>query len=248
MQFTTTILAFALAAGSLAAPTFQSNDNSVVVTLIRNHGRFVRTRFHSVQNGVREEEVPRRGGPFAKVNLHVGKGVQKQDLRCQVLDEEGNPIVILRDPNVDITFSDADKGAWTFRHESKVSKVVCDPTFAKIDEKEKNTVVILRGNHGRESETTFVLGGAAREALPPSHIDGPFNEVEIKVGALVEKQDLRCKVKNNHGRVIIAKRGENVDKTFSDAKKGPWKFVKPEESKVHEIICDPAFVAEKVQI
>ncbi|KIW62392.1 hypothetical protein PV04_10572 [Phialophora macrospora] len=68
-------------------------------------------------------------GPFETVELSVGSLVEKQDYRCQILDVAGNPLIVLRGENRDITFSDADKGAWTLETPSEVSDIVCNPTF-----------------------------------------------------------------------------------------------------------------------
>jgi len=72
-------------------------------------------------------------GPFETVELAVGKLVEQQDYRCQILDNYGNPLYVLRGGKRDITFSDADKGAWTLETPSYVSDIVCNPTFqAKV--------------------------------------------------------------------------------------------------------------------
>jgi len=68
-------------------------------------------------------------GPFETVELSVGSLVEKQDYRCQILDMAGNPLYVLRGGKRDITFSDADKGAWTLETPSEVSDIVCNPTF-----------------------------------------------------------------------------------------------------------------------
>ncbi|KAL8906014.1 MAG: hypothetical protein Q9171_006441 [Xanthocarpia ochracea] len=78
--------------------------------------------------GVREEKAV-ASGPFTTVEIEVGALVQKQDTRCQVVDEAGQPIVATRGANTDITFADGDKGEWKFQQESEVSKVICDPAF-----------------------------------------------------------------------------------------------------------------------
>lgn len=68
-------------------------------------------------------------GPFTTVEIRVGPNA-KQDLRCRLLDIHGRKIVAIRGENVDTTFSDADKGAWTFqRPQAMVGKIICDPAF-----------------------------------------------------------------------------------------------------------------------
>ena len=70
-------------------------------------------------------------GPFETIEINVGAAAQ-QDLRCQALDLDGKPIVATRGANVDITFSDADKGAWTFRDGAvEVSRIICESNTLK---------------------------------------------------------------------------------------------------------------------
>ena len=70
---------------------------------------------------------------------------------------------------------------------------------------------------------------------------GPYQTVEIRVGAGVEKQDTRCMLLDQAGKPVVAARGENTDITFSDNGKGEWSF--GVTSEVGRIICDPAFEA-----
>ncbi|KAF2252891.1 hypothetical protein BU26DRAFT_515313 [Trematosphaeria pertusa] len=247
MQFTTAVLAALSTVGALALPQYEYTDNSVIVQLGGDDELATQTQFSKVQYGQREEQMPvGSSGPFKTVNLEVGKGVQQQNLRCQVLDDAGKPIVLMRGANVDITFSDADKGEWQFRKESMVSNIICDPTFVAIDPSEKDVTIILSGPSELATQTTLLLGGTTLEAQSPTGSFGPYNTVELRVGSLVENQALRCQVRDLYGNPIIIRRGENTDITFSDAKKGSWAFLKPAESEVHAIICDPAFVAQKI--
>lgn len=245
MQYSTFLLSALSAAGALAIPTgLRSNDTSVRITLAGASELATQTAFQKVQFGQREVQAPvGSSGPFQTVNLSVGKGVQQQNLRCQVLDEENKPIVVLRDPNVDITFSDAGKGEWKFRQESLVSAIICDPTFTAIGADANDIIVILSGPDELATQTPFLLGGAEREVQPPVASSGPYNTIELKVGALVEEQDLRCQILDVQGNPIIAKRNKNIDTTFSDAGKGAWTFLDPVESEVVDIVCDPAFIA-----
>ena len=154
-----------------------------------------------------------------------------------------HPIVLKRGANTDITFGDGDKGAWTFRDApSAVSKVVCDPTFAKIDPAAAKVGVRLSGPSELATTTEFADPSHMRVEGVPVGSTGPYTSVEIIVGELVKKQDIRCGLKGMHGKDIYAKRGTNLDKTFSDAEKGEWIFEK--ESVVETIVCDPAFKAE----
>ncbi|KAL8790742.1 MAG: hypothetical protein Q9195_006220 [Heterodermia aff. obscurata] len=240
MQYSSLFLAALASSGSLAAPwTKPSADTSLRVIL---SNQATETGSQTVlTSGSRQHARPVGStGPFQTVELNVGAGVQDQDYRCQILDEAGKPIVIQRGANTDITFSDADKGEWTFRHESSVSKIICDPTFKKIGAEASEIRVVL-SNQATEtgSQTVFPDVSGGRQHKPPVGSSGPFETVEIVVGALVEKQDIRCKLTDEHGKPVVATRGANTDITFSDANKGEWTF--KAESEVSKIICDPAF-------
>ena len=81
------------------------------------------TVFDSV---VERVESPPTGsqGSYDTVEIAVGSLVDPA-LRCQLINGRGKPVVAVRGENVDTTFSDADKGPWTFRRDQKVRKVVC---------------------------------------------------------------------------------------------------------------------------
>lgn len=238
MQYSSIILAALAASNTLAAPwTYQSQDNSIRVKLsdldkIHTHNSF--------PEGQRATQAPSHHGPFKTVELSVGPAVKNQDYRCQILDHAGAPIVIQRKNATDIAFSDAHKGAWTLRHPSKVSAIVCDPTFVKIGA-DANQVRVTLSNQATDTVSQTVFTGAEREHKTPVGSKGPFETIALAVGALVEDQKLRCQVLDNAGQPIVAKRNANVDVTFSDAKKGPWTF--KQVSEVSKIICDPAFMA-----
>jgi hypothetical protein len=68
---------------------------------------------------------------------------------------------------------------------------------------------------------------------------GPFKTVELKLGAQVKFQELRCQILDEANKPIIVKRGANTDITFADGGKGAWTFAAP--SKVSRIICDRTF-------
>ena len=67
------------------------------------------------------------------VELIAGSQVpDRETTRCQVLDASGLPLTVLRGTNRDVTFSDAEKGPWTFEvGATEVSKIVCDTRFVK---------------------------------------------------------------------------------------------------------------------
>ena len=240
MQYSSLFLAALASSGTLAVPyTKYSADTSLRVIL---SNQATETGSQTVLTSGKRQQAPPVGstGPFQTVELSVGAGVQDQGYRCQILDHDGKPIVIKRGANTDITFSDADKGEWTFRHESSVSKIICDPTFKKIGAEASEIRVVL-SNQATEtgSQTVFPDVSGGRQHKPPVGTCGPFETVEIVVGALVEKQDIRCKLIDENAKPIVATRGKNTDITFSDANKGEWTF--KATSEVSNIICDPAF-------
>ena len=244
MQYSSLFLAALASSGTLATPLKAPRTNSVSDTSLRVILSNQATELGSqtvLTSGSRQHARPvGSSGPFHTVELSVGAGVKDQDYRCQILDHAGKPIVIKRGANTDITFSDADKGEWTFRHQSHVSKIICDPTFKKIGA-EASEIRVELSNQATEtgSQTVFPDVSHGRQHKPPVGTTGPFETVQIVVGSLVEKQDIRCKLINEHGHAIFANRGGKRDKTFSDAKKGEWTF--EDESEVTKIICDPAF-------
>jgi len=242
MQYSSLFLAALSATGSLAAPmpqTSNSDDNSITVTLQSQATESGAGLFFS-EAALPQTLTPSQPGPFETLSVTVGANVDPQTLRCQALDDMNKPIVGLRGENVDITFSDAGKGEWTFRKPSVVSAVVCDPAFQQIDKSENTVRVQLSGPGELATQTVFT--GAQREAKPPVGSSGPYDTLELDVGILVEDQGVRCQVLDNMGEAIVAVRGANIDTTFSDAGNGPWSF--QQASEVSQIICDPAFVAD----
>lgn len=195
------------------------------------------TAFKNVD--VRKHKKPvGSSGPFETIEISVGADAQ-QDLRCQALGMDGKPLIATRGANIDITFSDADGGPWDFAEASEVSKIICDPAFKKLTPQDFQVNVTL--SNGRQNSYTTTFGPVVeRVESPPTGSEGPFDTVEISVGSQVDPA-LRCALENRHGRPIVAKRGENVDTTFSDADKGPWSFRR--SHRVSNVICDPEFVA-----
>ena len=49
--------------------------------------------------------------------------------RCQAYDTNGNPLIVLRGMNRDVTFSDANKGPWNLETPSAIGSIICDPAF-----------------------------------------------------------------------------------------------------------------------
>ena len=82
---------------------------------------------------VREQKAPQdTSDAFNSVLIQVGKNVDNQAVRCQLLDKNNKPITGKRGANIDTTFSDAKKGEWTFQDPqalTAVSQIICDPAF-----------------------------------------------------------------------------------------------------------------------
>ena len=232
--------------GALALPQVRGQARDQVRVSLQNQAieLGVQTVF---SNPVERQTLAPIGssGPFRTVDIRVGEDVDPE-LRCQVLDAAGNPIVANRGNNTDITFSDANGGSWTFRNATEVSTIICDPAFEKADAAAFQVRVELN-NQALElgSQTTFnVKNVGKRQTRRPIGSSGPFQVLELHVGALVRNQDLRCQLVDDNGEPIVVLRGENRDVTFSDKDGGPWDF--ENEGEVSNIICDPAFVASNL--
>ncbi|KPI40503.1 uncharacterized protein AB675_7687 [Cyphellophora attinorum] len=71
-----------------------------------------------------------------------------------------------------------------------------------------------------------------------------FKSIEVLNGGLATP---RCKVIDQAQKEIIAKRGDNIDTSFSDAGKGKWTF-KDGPTGVGALKCDPAFTANNLNV
>jgi len=233
-------LSLLAATGALAAPHSRRNYDDTVTVILSDGGETGAQVSGLSSYG--STGTPALSGPFTTIEIALGAGVQNKELRCSALDNYGNAIVGVRGANTDVTFSDADKGAWTFRQPSYVSEVACDPTFTKIDPNSDalNLRVILE-SQSTETGSQTVLPAGTLVDIPPVGSSGPFETVELSVGALVEKQDYRCQILDNYGQPLYVLRGGKRDITFSDADKGAWTLETPSE--VSDIVCNPTFVA-----
>ncbi|KAK5170626.1 uncharacterized protein LTR77_005215 [Saxophila tyrrhenica] len=240
MHSTIAISSLLVAASSVIALPQGTNLDTSVTVILQNQAIELgsQTTFGNVNSAQTQPPVG-SSGPYSTIEINLGADVANTALRCQALDVSGAPLIAIRGDNTDTTFSDADKGAWTFLQPSEVSAVVCDPAFVAVAPGSYDVVVTLSGPSELATQTT--LSGVKRDIRTPTASGGPYNSINIAVGPLVSPE-LRCKVKNQANRAIVATRGENIDTTFSDADKGAWAFQK--ESAVSNIICDPRFVAK----
>lgn len=126
MQYSTIIFSILAATGASAhgrRPQINPDDQGSVLIQNSNLGRsFTLSGVKPNAVAVREPE------PIETVSLDVMGANVHPELRCQIVGVEG-PIVVLRGENVDVTFSDADKGPWTLQEPTVVKKIICDPAF-----------------------------------------------------------------------------------------------------------------------
>ncbi|KAH0565035.1 hypothetical protein GP486_001574 [Trichoglossum hirsutum] len=242
MHYSSIILAALATTGAMATPwglrSSNKTDSSITVYLSNQATELgSQTTF---TEGKKEEQAPVAStGPYRTVELRLGKDVQKRDYRCKLLDDQNMPIVLTRGNNTDITFGDGGKGEWTFKKESIVTCIICDPTFVKAGPEDSQIRVTLSSHSPNITSKNTFTGGNRREEKAPATSNGPFQTVLLSVGALVEKQDYRCKVIDTAGQAITVLRGGNTDITFGDGGKGEWTF--KNACKVDKIICDPSF-------
>lgn len=107
----------------------------------------------------------------------------------------------------------------TFRHASKVSQIICDPSFKEIGSGASEIRVIL-SNQATETGSQTILTEGQRQEKPSIGSNSPFQTVELSVGPLIQQQNLRCQVVDLNNKPIIVLKKESRDITFSDADKG----------------------------
>lgn len=241
MQYSA-ILALLAASGALAAPSAARRqvDTSVRVFITDNAGTNGEAGIEAGGPGFAGfSSAPSAPGPFSSVELKVGAGLPQQDLRCQLIDESGLPIVMSRGENTDATFSDAGKGPWTFSAFHTVTRVTCDPNLPKAGPDDfKLNVKLTNTAIGNVDENKLPSGGTFSIT---TGFGALFDIVELEVGSQVQDQETRCQVLDTQGNPLVVLRGENRDITFSDADKGPWTF-EVGATEVSKVICDPSFV------
>jgi len=242
MHYSTIAVSLLASTGALAAPFFSTRDNSIKVVLGNLAGTYADLEI-SFTEGMAQTVTPSFSGPFSTVALQLGKDVVQQDLRCKVVDDAGNDIVVVRGNNTDVTFSDAGKGAWTLPESAMVGNVICDPEFKKITPEELaagSTLRVVLENQEIELGSQTELTPGWRDEQAPIGSNGPFETVELRVGKFVTKKDYRCQLLDTYGQAITLLRGGSNATTFSDQGKGEWTL--DYSSEVSYIICDPTFV------
>lgn len=243
MQFPTALLGLLAASHALAAPAADASSANAVTVTLRGPGELAT----QTQLGPNEQKRPvgAGGAGFTSVELmsHHLQNDKGQDLRCRLFDARGRPVTVTRGANVDTTFSDAGKGAWTFR-QTAVSKVQCSPAFAAAPQK-RDVVVEERANGplrvtlSGPSELATQTGIGEKDAKAPVGSRGPYSQVTLNVGA--GRKAARCQLIDPQNKVVTLVRGANVDVTFGDGGKGPWKAQNGKNFHVKEIKCDPSF-------
>jgi hypothetical protein len=122
-------------------PAFKANNLNKPSTPTTGTGENIRVQLNNQQvavqfnlkfSGARTELPIGAADEFNQVTIFSPASV-KETLRCQIQDKGEKAIEGTRGANVDITFSDAGKGAWDFKMPAKssVGKIVCDPAFKK---------------------------------------------------------------------------------------------------------------------
>ncbi|KAK3628449.1 hypothetical protein LTR56_018604 [Elasticomyces elasticus] len=96
--------------------------------------------------------------------------------------------------------------------------------------------VILRDNVGGKQEVVF----ANINSNIGTGVSGTFTTLEVDVGT-DQDSTLRCAVQGADGANIFARRGVNLDDTFSDSTNGEWTFDGPVA--ITDVICDLNFAA-----
>ena len=259
MQYTSIFLSALFATSALARPARRAtSDNSIVVQLSGPDELATQTTF---DEGWRQVKRPvGSNGPYDTVLLTLGADVKQQTLRCQVLDNYNEPIVVLRNGSREITFADGNAGEWTFETGAQdVVAIICDPSFKKGDPAAPPATTPtpiaqppinarIDGLDESARNVAFIEGGLVREIQPAGGED--VNMFTLTLDPAVQNQALRCSVLDNYGNAILGRRGPNVDVTFGDGGNGPWTFINKHNQTINvdtgAVVCDPAFIkAEK---
>ncbi|KAI4282140.1 MAG: hypothetical protein L6R35_005479, partial [Caloplaca aegaea] len=145
MQYSVLFLAALAATTTLAAPTKGSKtgcDNKNTPAEAKPAGIFKVELSNEASELGRQldftpghrEEKKAPGGLFTKVEVGFADSEKKGDNRCQLFDNDGKPIIAVRDHKKTTTFSDDGNGAWTFENEKEieVKTIICDPTFEVV--------------------------------------------------------------------------------------------------------------------
>jgi hypothetical protein len=252
MQYSTVFLTALAASGAMAShrPRPGRIDQSVTVTLRGAEVEDEAFRFRREPRVRPVSDVPEVQGPYDEVELNLGKDVRNEQLRCQILNENEEPIVILRGANTDETFADGGNGPWKFRTPSLVSRVTCDRAFVKIDPADPRLQVsVLLQDQATETGITFGLSGVIRNSIELSEeTTTAFQEVTLSITGDLVDPTLRCtlegvgidsEVSIPESRNIIVVRGVNTEPTFGDGNGGAWTLQPAQQ--VRRITCDPAF-------
>ncbi|KAF1954900.1 hypothetical protein CC80DRAFT_493622 [Byssothecium circinans] len=251
MLYTSLLLALS-ASTALAAPSGQHQsaaDRDVTVQLT-NSALEIGSQTNFVDGKAEKKPPVGSKGPYTSVTIRVGKDAKNKDIRCKLLDRSNKAIQGKRGENTDITFADGGKGEWKLSKQVEVAFIICDPAFVKGSAprsaqpagKDDNVedIRVQLSNQSIELGIGFTLKNTGKRDELKVGTSSVFDEITVTSPKKV-KDTLRCQILDKAGKPITAKRGENVDTTFSDAGKGAWTFKVPAKSAVSKIICDPAF-------
>lgn len=256
MHYSTALFSILAASGAMARTTGCPAQGDVGVTVVLRgeggEGAEEEIRFGREPTRRPASKGPRVSGPFTEVELIVGAGVQKQDLRCTVYDDQDAPITVLRGENTDETFADGDGGPWTFRAATTVTKVTCDPNFAKIspDDPRLQVRVVLQRQASEDGVSFSLSGVLPSETDVASQVEFDQVTLDLTDGTLVDPA-LRCALVDASGDGILkVNRGGNDEDSFADGLEAAqaagnaafvreWDVVEPQP--LSRIVCNPAF-------
>lgn len=244
--FASVLAAAATAHAQATASSFDSSahgfdpESALTITLRAGERELRPIVLPEPRDSVSRRVRARRDPTITEVELSVGEGVDNQDIRCQILDKERQPIVVLRGNNTDITLADGGNGPWTLREPSVVDRVVCDQDFEKIDpEDERLQVSVLIQSQNPEVGINFDLSGVLEDTVEVAE-DTPIETVTLTISGELVDPALRCQLVGADGPITVLRNG-NVRQTFA----GGDEWTLQEETVVEQIICDPDFQDEE---
>ena len=252
MQYLTIFLAALAASGAMALPQSNINADRSVEVILR--GDEVKDKSIHFRREPRNDPVSSSSiaqGPYTEVELVLGDDVRNEDLRCQILDNDDEPIVVLRGANTDVTFSDGGNGPWKFRTPSLVGRVTCDQDFAKIEPTDPRLQVeVLLQDQSTETGIRYTLSGVVENSVEVKE-KANFETVVLDITGDLVDPALRCKllgagsqaeVSIPEAREIIVTRGDSGTKTtFADGDVDPPEWTLQPAQQVSQIVCSPEF-------
>jgi len=121
------------------------------------------------------------------------------------------------------------------------SSAIAAPSRRQAAAADTKVRVILRNDSGLKQEINF----ASVDPNISTGVSGVFTTLEVDVGADVDPT-LRCAVTagGRNDVKLFARRGANLDDTFSDSTNGEWTFDEP--TAISTVVCDLDFVVRNL--